>query len=80
MREPLLFNLMKREPLCNRIDFRLDPYMIFGLLSFLTFIFYVIFRLVINNGGGRSFVDSGPFLEMSDYYYMQHRLFDLNKH
>ena len=61
----------------NKIDFRLDPYMIFGLLSFLVFVFYVIFRLVINNGGGRSFAsDSGPFIEMSDYLYLEHK--DLN--
>ena len=57
----------------NKIDFRLDPYMIFGLLSFLVFVFYVIFRLVINNGGGRSFADSGPFIEMSDYLYVEHK-------
>ena len=64
----------------DNIDFRLDPYMIFGLLSFLTFIFYVIFRLVINNGGGRSFSDPGPLIEMSDYYYMEQHRFDINKH
>ena len=48
---------------------RLDPYMLFGLLSFLTFIFYVTFRLLVNNGQGRSLQeDSGA--EISSY--MQH--------
>ena len=35
--------------------FRIDPYMLFGLLAFLTFIFYVTFNILINNGNGRSY-------------------------
>lgn len=32
--------------------------MLFGLLAFLTFIFYVTFNILINNGIGRSFEQS----------------------
>merc|ERR1711936_136173 len=32
----------------------LDPYSVLGLLSFSVFLFFVIFRFITNNAGGRS--------------------------
>ena len=52
---PTLKRCINLKLFLKQLFFRLDPYMVFGLLSFMTFLFYVTFRVVINFGGGRSF-------------------------